>query len=693
MKLSAPLLAASALTITLLGASAARADEGMWTFDNFPADAMRRDHGWAPDQAWLDRVRQASVRISGCSASFVSPDGLILTNHHCIDACLQQLSTPDNDLVAKGFNPATREEERQCPGQSAEVVEKIEDVTARVSAAIGSATGEALVRARDAQIAAIEAAGCTDAAKYRCQVVTLYGGGQYKLYTYRRYSDVRMAWAPEAQAAQFGGDPDNFNFPRYSMDGSFLRAYEDGRPVSTPVHLRWNPRAPVAGEIVMVSGNPGSTARQLTEAQRAFVREVALPTTLILGSEFRGRLIAAMAGGDAERRRQGEGALGGIENSFKAQSGQFRALNDAEFQAMLAAQEADLRARSAGNAALGDPWADIAAADAAYRAIYLDHRFLETGAGQGSQLFRWARTLVRAGAERDKAAAERLPGFSDANLARTAQSLFQDVPTFGWLEQLRLSFWMEKTREYLTVDNPEVQALLGREAPEALAARLVEGSRLSDPAVRRALWDGGSAAIAASTDPMIAFVRDTDARARSVRARAEAVYDGPVTAAQTRLAAARFAAYGDSAYPDATFTLRLSYGTVEGWSERGTDVPIRTLIGGTFDRATGAVPFDLAPGFAANEARIDKNLTYNFVSTNDIIGGNSGSPVIARDGSVIGAAFDGNIHSLGGNFGYDGRMNRTVTVSTEAIHEALTDIYPSPRLVAELTAEPRRGRR
>lgn len=692
MKLLAPLYAASALTITLLGATAASADEGMWTFDNFPAEAMRSAHGWAPDQAWLDHVRQSSVRINGCSASFVSGNGLILTNHHCIDACLQQLSTAEDDLVAKGYVADRRDAERQCPGQQAEVVEKIEDVTGRVSSAIGGATGEALVRARDAEIAAIEAANCTDPAKYRCQVVTLYGGGQYKLYTYRRYSDVRMVWAPEAQAAQFGGDPDNFNFPRYSLDASFLRAYEDGRPVETPHFLRWNPRAPEAGEIVMVSGNPGSTARGLTEAQRAFVREVALPTTLILGSEFRGRLIAAMAAGDAETRRQGEGALGGIENSFKAQSGQFRSLNDAEFRAMLARQETDLRSRSAGNAAVGDPWSEIAAADAAYRPLYLDYRFLETQAGQGSQLFRWARTLVRAAAERDKAVADRLPGFSDANLTRTAQSLFQPVPTYGWLEELRLSFWLEKTREYLTVDNPEVQALLGREAPEALAARLVEGSRLADPAVRRALWEGGSAAIAASDDPLIIFVRETDARARAVRARVEALYEGPVTAAQTRLAASRFAAYGDSAYPDATFTLRLSYGTVQGWSERGSAVPHATLIAGTFDRATGAAPFDLAPGFSANRERIDGTLAYNFVSTNDIIGGNSGSPVIARDGSVLGAAFDGNVHSLGGNFGYDGRMNRTVTVSTQAIQEALTDIYPAPSLVAELNGTTR-GRR
>ena len=684
MKLLGSLYTASALTITLIGATAASADEGMWTFDNFPAETMRSAHGWAPDQAWLDHVRQSSVRISGCSASFVSNSGLILTNHHCIDSCLQQLSTADSDLVAEGFVAQRREDERQCPGQSAEVVEKIEDVTSRVTGAIGGASGEALVRARDAEVAAIEAAGCTDPAKYRCQVVTLYGGGQYKLYTYRRYSDVRMVWAPEARAPQFGGDPDNFNFPRYSLDGSFLRAYEDGRPVRSPHFLRWNPRAPQAGEIVMVSGNPGSTARQLTEVQRAFQREVALPTTLILGSEFRGRLIAAMEAGDGETRRQGEGALGGIENSFKAQSGQFRALNDAEFRAMLAAQEADLRARAAGNAAVGDPWAEIAAADAAYRNLYLDFRFLETQAGQGSQLFRWARTLVRSAAERDKPAAERMAGFSDANLVRTAQSLFQDVPTYNWLEQLRLSFWLEKTREYLTVDNPEVRALLGREAPEYLSDQLVTNTRLADPAVRRALWEGGSAAIAASTDPLIVFVRNSDARARAVRARFEAEYEGPVTAAQTRLAAARFAAYGDSAYPDATFTLRLSYGTVQGWSERGRDVPYRTTIGGTFERATGAPPFDLALGFQQNEARIDKSLTYNFVSTNDIIGGNSGSPVIARDGSVIGAAFDGNIHSLGGNFGYDGRMNRTVTVSTQALQEALVNIYPAPALVAEL---------
>ncbi len=694
MKLLAPLFACSALTLAALAAVPAAADEGMWTFDQFPADRMRADHGWAPDQAWLDRVQASAVRLTGgCSASFVSASGLILTNHHCVIGCLQQLSSADNDIVAKGFNPAAREDERTCPGQQAEVVTAISDVTGRVTTAIGSTTGEALVRARDAEISRIEDAGCTDRATTRCQVVTLFGGGQYKLYVYRKYSDVRIAWAPEFQAAFFGGDPDNFNFPRYALDAAFLRAYENGRPVEVAQHLTWNARAPQAGEISFVAGNPGSTSRLLTETQRAFQREQRLPLTLILLSEFRGRVTAAMAG-DEERTRQAGDTLFGVENSFKALAGQFRSLNDDKFTATLAGNEADLRRRVAGNAAIGDPWSAIDTADAAYRNFYLDYRFLEAAAGNYSQLFDYARTLVRGAAERSKANADRLPEFSDSTLPLVEQSLFGEVPVYPWLEQLNLEFWLSKTREYLTVDNADVRSLLGRESPEALAARLVSGSRLADPAVRRALWEGGVAAIAASDDPLIRFVAANDARARALRIRYEAEVEAPVTAAQARLASARFAAYGAANYPDATFTLRLSYGTVQGWSERGQAVPYRTQIGGTFDRATGAAPFELPGAFAANEARIDKTLTYNFVTTNDIIGGNSGSPVIARDGSVIGAAFDGNIHSLGGAFGYDGRSNRTVVVSTEAIQEALTDIYPAPRLVAELAASsPRRGRR
>ena len=429
MKLNTPLLACSALSFALVAAVPAAADEGMWTFDNFPAERMRNAHGWAPDQAWLDSVRGAAVRLTGgCSASFVSTDGLILTNHHCVISCLQNLSTAENDLVAKGFNPAARTEERTCPGQQAEVVTGITDVTQRVQSAIGSATGEALVRARDAAIAAIESEGAANATTRR-QVVTLFGGGQYKLYVYRKYSDVRIAWAPEFQAAFFGGDPDNFNFPRYALDAAFLRAYENGRPVTIAAPLRWNPRAPQAGEITMVAGNPGSTSRLLTETQRAFQREERLPLVLITLSELRGRMIAAMAG-NPDRTREGADTLFGVENSFKALQGQFQALNDSEFTIGLARSEADLRSRVAGNAAIGDPWSEIDRADAARRNFYLSWRFLEGSSGGGSSLYGYAVALVRAAAERDKPNAERLPEFTDSSLPLVEQELLGPVPVY-----------------------------------------------------------------------------------------------------------------------------------------------------------------------------------------------------------------------------------------------------------------------
>ncbi len=675
---------ASAAAAAFAVATPAAAEEGMWTFDGVPTDAIRGTYGWAPDKQWLDRTQASAVRLTGgCSASFVSGEGLILTNHHCVISCLQNLSTADSDLVAGGFNAADRARERKCPGQQAEVVTSITDVTGDIQGVIGSLTGEALVKARDARIAELESAGCTDRAKTRCQVVTLFGGGQYKLYQYRKYSDVRIAWAPEFQAAFFGGDPDNFNFPRYAMDAAFLRAYEDDKPVATPTHLKWNPRAPQEGEITFVVGNPGSTQRLLTETQREFQPAERLPLTLILLSEFRGRLIANMEG-DATKTREGGDELFGYENSFKALSGQLRALNDPAFTAKMAAEEADLRARVKGNAEIGDPWSEIDKAMAERRNTYLDSVFLQSGPASYSTLAGYAMTLVRAAAERGKPNSERLPGFTDSALPLTEKRLTDPVPTYPWLEELGVSFWASKAREYLGADNADVKTLLGKESPEALGKRLVEGTKLADPAYRKQLWEGGAAAIAASDDPMIRFFTQLDPRARAIKAAFDRDYDAPVTAAQARLAKARFAAYGDKLYPDATFTLRLSYGQVKGWTERGKPVPATTVMGGTYDRATGQLPYKLADGFVKAESRINKNVVYDFVTTNDIIGGNSGSPVIARDGSVIGTAFDGNIHSLGGNFGYDGTLNRTVAVSTAAIQEGLEKIWPAPALVAEL---------
>jgi Peptidase S46 len=678
-------LAGSALGLTLALPAPASADEGMWTFDGFPAERMSKDYGWAPDQQWLDRVRGAAVRLTGgCSASFVSGEGLILTNHHCVASCVQNNSTADNDLLNKGFVAALRPAELKCPGQQAEVVAAIRDVTAEVKGAIGASTGEALTKARDAKVAELEAAGCTDKATTRCQVVTLFGGGQYKLYTYRKYSDVRLVWAPEDRAATFGGDPDNFNFPRYSLDASFLRAYENGQPVKSAAFLKWNPRAPQPGEATFVVGNPGSTSRLFTMSQVAYEREVRLPVTVTMLSELRGRLISKMQE-SPEKYREGLDELNGIENSLKVFIGRVKALSDPAFVKKLADAEADLRSRSAGNAAIGDPWADVDTAMQAARATYVARSFINPNSGLLSD----AQRLVRAAAERAKPNGERLPGYTDSALPLVEKQLLDDAPTYPWLEQLTLEWSLSKAREYLGADDPDTKLLLGKESPEQLAARLVAGTKLADPAVRKALWEGGQAAIDASTDPMIVYARQLDARQRELTRFGNAQINGPLAAAGARLTAARFAAYGAGLYPDATFTLRISYGKVEGWLERGAMVNPVTTLGGTFDRATGNEPFDLAPGFAASAASIDRSVAYDFVTTNDIIGGNSGSPVIARDGSVIGAAFDGNIHSLGGNYGYDAALNRTVVVSTAAVQEALRTIYPAPALIAELGGKKR----
>ena len=674
---------AAVLAGAALLAPPALAEEGMWTFDAFPAQQVKQTYGWAPDQAWLGKVQAAAVRLTGgCSASFVSAEGLILTNHHCVASCLFDNSKAGADYLNDGYVADRRAMELKCPGQQAEVVTSIGDVTGAIKAAMGSLAGEALTKARDAKIAEIEKSGCPDTDKTRCQVVTLFGGGQYKLYKYRKYSDVRLAWAPEDRAATFGGDPDNFNFPRYSLDASFLRAYENGKPVATPAHLQWNPRAPREGEMTFVVGNPGSTSRLYTTSQLAFERELRLPITVTTYSELRGRLLRAMEE-SKDHEREGLDLLNGLENSLKVYIGRQKALNDPAFTATLVAKEDELKEKSAGNAAIGDPWSSVDKAVGAYRSLYLPARFTNPM----SDLYGYAETLVYAAQERSKPNGERLPGYTDSALPLTKKSLLDAKPVYPWLDELTLEWSLSKAREYLGADDPDTKLLLGQDSPEQLAKRLVEGSKLADPAYRQLLWDGGLAAIEASDDPMIRFALRLAPRQRELKKAVDEAYGGPLAVAGGKIADARFAAYGDTLYPDATFTLRISYGQVKGWMERGNAVPIATTMGGTFDRATGNPPFDLAPAFAAKKAAIDPAVTYDFVTTNDIIGGNSGSPVIDKAGTVIGAAFDGNIHSLGGNYGYDGTLNRTVVVSTAAVQEALETIYPAPALVKELAGK------
>jgi hypothetical protein len=667
----------------------ARAEEGMWTFDNFPAAAVKAKYGVTIDQPWLDRVRGAAVRLStGCSASVVSGQGLVLTNHHCASDCIQSLSTAKLDLTRAGYSAVARRDEKACPGMQAEILISISDVTARVSNAFVGKTGRDYVRARDAEVAAVEKEACAGKeATQRCQVLTLYQGGQYKLYTYRKYADVRLVFAPEFQMAFFGGDPDNFNFPRYDLDFSFVRLYENGQPATTPAHLGWNPGAPKAGEPVFVAGNPGSTQRQLTTEQLVSLRDFALPNTLLQLSELRGRYVGYAQLGP-EQARLVNHELFSIENSFKAFRGQFQTLLDDRFIAAKRTADAALKAKVAADPALardiGDPWVEIARAQAPRAALYDAFTLVEGRAGYGSNLYAYARTLVRGAQERAKPNGERLPEFTDSRLPLVEKNLLDAEPVTPGIERLDIEFWLTKVREYLTADAPETKALLGRDSPEAIARRLT-ASKLADPAVRRALWTGGLAAVQASTDPMIRYVLQTDPVARVLRQRYESEVSGPTDRAAEAIARARFAAYGASVYPDATFSLRLSYGAVEGWTFNGKTVEPFTRLGGLFERATGQPPFDLPQRWLDAKGRLDLDTVFDIASSNDIIGGNSGSPLIDAQGRVVGAIFDGNIHSLGGAYGYDPVLNRAVAVSTAAITEALVKVYDNQALVKELT--------
>ncbi|MCM8557945.1 S46 family peptidase [Sphingomicrobium sediminis] len=679
MRTRSLLLAASA---AILMSGGAKADEGMWTFDAFPRERMMAAYGWAPDQEWLDTVREGAVRLNGCSASFVSDNGLILTNHHCISSCLAAISNDDNDYLANGFNVATMEEEIVCPGQRADIVTSIADVTDEVKGAIAGLEGDEAVAAQRAITASLTGTDACTAEGYSCQVVSLYNGGQYSLYTYRRYDEVRIAWAPEAQAAQFGGDPDNFNFPRYSMDGAFLRAYENGEAAVTPNHLTWNPRSPQDGEITLVVGNPGSTQRLLTVAQLEYIRDVQLPRQIATLSELRGRLISAMDE-DEERTREGNDTLGSIENSLKVQFGRQRALTNMDFFQTLIDAEEELKAEVAGNDEIGDPWTEIdEALDYArannLRAVY------DSPSGT---LYGYAQTIVAANMEMAKPAEERDPGFGEATMGRIAAQLGQERTIHLWLDELLMEWSLSKAREYLGTDDPQTKTLLGDESPEGLSERLVRNTSLTDPAARVALLEGGLEALQASEDPMIQYALRLYPQVERIGDEFATNYSSKLTDPAARLADARFAAYGDSLYPDATFTLRINYGVVKSWEERGEMVPTTTTIAGTYDRATGNIPYDLPSQFIEKEDQIDKSTVYNFVSTNDIIGGNSGSPVLDRNGTVIGAAFDGNIYVTGGSFGYDAANNRMITVSTAALQEALEVIYPAPRIVAELAAD------
>lgn len=687
-------LLAAALACVLATPRPAWAEEGMWTFDNFPREAVRSRYGVSIGQDWLDRVRRATVRLEGgCSASIVSPSGLVLTNEHCVRDCLQRLSTPSRDIAGAGFLAAGRAGEERCAAEQASILERIENVSAAVQAAVGDGVGPAANERRKAALTRLEQA-CEDDWRRRgdphsCEAVTLYGGGQYFLYHYRRYVDLRLVFAPEADIAFFGGDLDNFRFPRWDLDFALLRLYVDGRPAQTPGYLRWRRAGAAAGEAVFVAGHPGSTQRLQTLAQLRFEREYVLGHWLLRAAELRGRYLQFSASG-AEQARSAESELFSLENVLKVRRNQMAVLLDHGFMAARERDEQALRAAVAADPRLkpaAGAWAEIDRALAGYRAFYDRYLFLERGAALQGELGAAARLLVRAAVERAKPNEQRQREFSDAALPRLRQQLLAPQPAYPAFEALRLGFSLEKLVEYLGVDDPAVRLALGREAPQQLAARLVRETRLGDPAFREQLWNGGLAAVEAADDPLLALALRLEPEASALRRRHDDQVEAPIRAAEERLARARFAIHGTRSYPDATFTLRLSYGAVQGWREGDHDVAPFTRLDGLYARATGQPPFRLPARWLQAQSRINLDTPFNFATSNDIIGGNSGSPVIDAGGRLVGLIFDGNLHSIGGDYGYDPALNRAVAVHPAVMLLALREIYGADALLQELGIE------
>jgi hypothetical protein len=661
------------------------ANEGMWTFDNFPSASVKQTFGADITPEWLDHVRLSTLRLRNCSASFVSPEGLILTNHHCVESCLAESSSKEKSLLELGFSAPTRKQELRCPSQYADILVGTENITDAVLKADVGLSDAAANAARKKLLTSLEQA-CEQASaktsgKLECQSVRLYQGGQYFLYKYKRYSDVRLVFAPEADIASFGGDPDNFQFPRWSLDFSILRAYENDKPANSPNYLQIDFAGPHANQLVFVSGDPGSTERLQTRSQLEFDRDVSLPVTLMRASELRGRYIqfGKINIGD---ERIAMAPLNSLQNGIKVRRKELDALNDEAFLAAKSQAEQALRAVARFDGA--DPWREIAAASNRERMLYLPYIFIEGGAGFSSALFRHARVLLRGADERPKPNRDRLREFADAALPHLQQDLYARVPVYPEFEQLTLSFSLERMREWLGPDHPVVRRLMSKESPDALATRLIAETQLNDTEFRRHLWEAGKAAVDASHDPMIELARSIDADARAIRRQYEDEVEAPIAAAAQKIAAVRFKAYGIHAYPDATFTLRLNYGTVQGWVENGAKIEPFTRLDRAFERATGATPFKIPDSWMRAKAQLDMSTPFCISTSNDIVGGNSGSPLIDASGKIVGLMFDGNIHSIAGRYWFNPENNRAIAVHPAIIHEALEKVYGAKELLAEL---------
>jgi hypothetical protein len=672
-------------------------DEGMWTFNNVPRETIKQKYGFDVTDDWLHKVQLASVRFPGGSGSFVSPNGLVLTNYHIVEDVVGELSTAAKDYAKEGFVARNQSEELKAEGISLDQLVSIEDVTAVVNSTVKSDMSAAEANAaRRAQIAAIETQSMQQTG-LKSDVVPLYQGGQYNLYRYKRYNDIRLVFVPEFQAAFFGGDPDNFNFPRFNIDMALVRVYENGQPLKVENYFKWSKTGAKDGELVFVTGHPGSTQRLNTVAHLESLRDVSIPLLIRMFESRRAGLKAYMAQGE-EQTRRGQNELNSVENSLKVYKGQIAGLQDPKLMAQKRVAEQMLRTSVSADPRrqreYGDAWDAIGKGRRDLATYERDRRFLDptTGnpvlpAGFNTPLFAFARALVRLADENTKPDAKRLPEFSNARRAQLEGALYSTPLLYDDLEKAKLTNSLAFMQSEYGANSAMMKKVLEGKTPEARAAELIDGTKLKDVDYRKQLAAAGKKGIDDSRDPMIELAQDVDKEARAARKR----YDEEVVAVErtgyAKIAHALFEDQGTKLYPDATFTLRLSYGAVKGYKENGKFVPPFTTFGGLFARSNKyhhEFPYNLPPRWTSKRAALNLQTPFNFVSTNDIIGGNSGSPTINKRAELVGLIFDGNIQSLVGNFEYDESVNRSISVDSRGMLEVLRKVFGANAIVNEL---------
>ncbi|MGC1449969.1 MAG: S46 family peptidase [Candidatus Sulfotelmatobacter sp.] len=678
------------IAFSFICSTLASADEGMWLYNAPPKDTIKARYGFELTQEWLDHIRLSSVRFNnGGSGSFVSPDGLTFTNHHVGAGCVQQLSTQGHDYIKTGFYAKTQAEEAKCPNLELNQLVGIEDASDKVNA--GVKPGMSAAEAGQAQRAAMSEVekDCSTSTGLRCDIVTFYSGQVYNLYKYKKYTDVRLVFAPEFDIAFFGGDPDNFTYPRFDLDITFFRVYENGKPAHLDHYLQWSRTGVKDGDLIFVSGHPGNTGRLLTMSQLEFLRDVQYPSALGLYAR-RIALLQSFSKESTENARIAKEDIFGLQNSQKAITGYQSGLLDKSIMGAKATDEAKLRAAFKAdpkNAGAADPWDEIAQAVKVQQSIFPTLTYVERMRGFSSRLAQMARALVRVAAEKPKANAQRMREFRDSNLPSFEQQLLSTEPIYKNMEIALLTDSLSEMQDALGKDNPDVQkALQGKTSAEA-AKDLITNTKLDQVAVRKQLYEGGEAAIDASTDPLIVVMRAIDPSARAVRTQFEDKVDSVVRRDGTIVAKERFAQNGFNQPPDATFTLRLSYGSVKGYAQSGKSIPFATDMGGAYEHAAehhSQSPYSLPESWMKSKSSLDLKTPLNFVSTADIIGGNSGSPTVNQKGEVVGIIFDGNIESLPWNFAFSDVQGRAVSVDSRGIQEALRKIYGATPLADEL---------